>query len=338
MKLKVGFKKQVLQLYLRLTKPADRSGNYQLFEQSAFANVFGMMGDSKYSLGQIITKNIGFDFSSLLAKQSKSLWLTDRPAINSQRQASQFLRAVGIALRYWSTKGIMLASMYQASTGNNRGKDEGQRNAIEFTNGLLESFQAIEVNTIAERICLMDERLVPALYRLITRDRFYDQVPKLSFNARQAFDLLSIKGEITAGDLRKKMGIKSGLQDDPAYQALGELQHHFLIDRGPFTMPERGIPYLSKEGYPYHFFHEAHLELVTAAQKLTTKEATKILLSGYLESAIFCPIKKLTSMFRRFLSSSEIEIAMKTLSEEKKIILIESGREVLVCSRKSISF
>ena len=60
-----------------------------------------------------------------------------------------------------------------------------------------------------------------------------------------------------AGDLRKKMGIKSGLQEDPAYQALSELQQHLLVDRGPFIMRERGVPYLSKEGYPYHFFHEA---------------------------------------------------------------------------------
>ena len=78
------------------------------------------------------------------------------------------------------------------------------------------------------------------------------------------------------------MGIKSGLQEDPAYQAFGELQHHFLVDRGPFKTPEKGIPYLSKEGYPYHFFHEAHLELVNAARQLTNKQAATIFLSSYL--------------------------------------------------------
>jgi hypothetical protein len=290
----------------------------------------------EFSLGQIIIKNKDIDLGSLQAKQNKSFWV-DRPAINSQAEASQFLRVVGIALRYWSAKGVPLASMYQVSTGNNKAKDIGQRRAIEFTNGLLESFQAIEVNTIAGRICLVDETLVPALYRLVTMDRTYNQVPKLSINARQAFDFLSDKGEITAGDLRKKMGIKSGLQEDPAYLALGELQYHFIVDRGPFTIPKKGIPYLSKEGYPYHFFHEAHLELVTAAQKLTQKEAAGIFLSGYLNSAVFCPLKKLISMFRRFLSASEIEDAMKTLSGAKKVILIESGRDVLVCSRIYIS-
>ncbi len=256
-----------------------------------------------------------------------------RPAISTMMQASRFLRSVGIALRYWSTKGIPLASMYQACTGNNREKEEGQRRAIEFTNGLLESFQAIEVNIIAGRICLIDETLVPALYRLVTRDRLYDQLPKLSGYARQGYDLLSTRGEITAGDLRRKMGIKSGLQEDPAYQALAELQRHFLVDRGPFVIPGKGVPYLSKEGYPYHFFHEAHLELVIAARKLTVKQATRIFLSAYLKSSVFCPYKKMISMFNTFLSGPEIEDALKSLYNEKEILLIGSGRDVLVCSR-----
>lgn len=274
---------------------------------------------------------------SLEGKQSKSLWLTERPAITTLAQASRFLKSVGIVLRYWSTKSIPLASMYQACTGNNREKNEGQRKAIEFTNGLLESCQAIEVNMIAARICLVDKTLVPALYRLVTRDRLYDQLPKLSSNARKAYDLLSIKGEITAGDLRKKMGIKSGLQEDPAYQALAELQYNFLVDRGPFTIPEKGVPYLSKEGYPYHFFHEAHLELVTEARKLTNEKAATIFLSAYLKNSVFCPAKKLISMFHSFLSITEIEVSLKTLFEEKKILLIELSRDIQVCSGVAIS-
>ena len=291
------------------------------------------MDDKKSWFRKFITKDEGCDLGSLEVKQNKSLWLMGRPAISTMPQASRFLRSVGIALRYWSTKAIPLASMYQACTGNNREKEEGQRCAIEFTNGLLESFQAIEVNMIAGRICLVDETLVPALYRLVTRERLYDQLPKLSGNARQAYDLLAIKGEITAGDLRRKMGIKSGLQEDPAYQALAELQRHFLVDRGPFVMPEKGVPYLSKEGYPYHFFHEAHLELATAARKLTVKQATGIFLSAYLKSSVFCPSKKMFSMFNTFLSGPEIEDALKILYNEKEILLIGSGRDVLICSR-----
>ena len=295
------------------------------------------MDEKKSWFGQFISNGEGYDLGSFEVKQNKSLWLMGRPAINSMAQASRFLRSVGIVLRYWSTKGIPLASMYQACTGNNREKEEGQRRAIEFTNGLLESFQAIEVNMIAGRICLIDETLVPALYRLVTRERLYNQLPKLSSYARQACDLLSIKGEITAGDLRKKIGIKSGLQEDPAYQALAELQHHFIVDRGPFVIPEKGVPYLSKEGYPYHFFHEAHLELATAARKLTIKQATTFFLSAYLKSSVFCPAKKMISMFHMFLSRSEIEDALKTLYDQKKILLIGSGRDVLVCSRLAIA-
>ena len=293
------------------------------------------MDDKKSWLGQFITNTEVYDLGSLEAKRNKSLWLTGRPAISTMMQASRFLRSAGIVLRYWSTKGIPLASMYQACTGNNREKEEGQRSAIEFSNALLESFQAIEVNMIAGRICLIDETLVPALYRLVTRERLYNQVPKLSADARQAYDLISIRGEITAGDLRRKMGIKSGLQENPAYQALAELQRHFLVDRGPFVMPEKGVPYLSKEGYPYHFFHEAHLELATAARKLTVRQATGIFLSAYLKSAVFCAFKKLSSMFNTFLSGPEIEDALKILYHEKEISLIGSGRDVLVCSRSA---
>lgn len=294
------------------------------------------MDDKKSGLVQFISNDESYDLISLEAEQYKSLWLTGKPAINTMSQASRFLRSVGIALRYGATKGIPLASMYQACTGNNKEKEEGQRRAIEFTNRLLESFQAIEVNMIAGRICLIDETWVPALYRLVTRDRPYTELPALSADARQAYDLLCIKGEITAGDLRKKMGIKSGLQEDPAYHALAELQHHFLVDRGPFAIPEKGIPYLSKEGYPYHFFHEAHLELVTAARKLTIRQATTFFLSTYLKSAVFCPAKKIISMFQSFLSGSEIEDALKNLFDEKKILLISSKRDVLVCSRSAI--
>jgi hypothetical protein len=294
------------------------------------------MDDKKSGLAQFISKDESYDLVSLEAKQNKSLWLTDKPAIATLAQASSFLRSVGIVLRYWATNGIPLASMYQACTGNDKEKKEGQRRAIEFTNALLESFQAIEVNMIAGRICLIDETWVPALYRLATRDRPYTQIPTLSPGARQAYDLLLIKGEITAGDLRKKMGIKSGLQEDPAYEALAELQHHFLVDRGPFAIPEKGIPYLSKEGYPYHFFHEAHLELVTAARKLTISQATNFFLSAYLKSAVFCPAKKMISMFQSFLSGSEIEGALKSLFDEKKILLISSKRDVLVCSRSGL--
>jgi hypothetical protein len=40
-------------------------------------------------------------------------------------------------------------------------------------------------------------------------------------------------------------------------------------------------------------------------------------------------------MFKAFLYGSEIENALKTLNNEKVIILTGSGRSVLVCSREA---
>ena len=78
------------------------------------------MDDKNSWFGQFITNGEGYDLGSFEVKQNKSLWLTERAAITSMAQASRFLRSVGIALRAWATKGIPLASMYQACTGNNR--------------------------------------------------------------------------------------------------------------------------------------------------------------------------------------------------------------------------
>src|SRR5579862_2564578 len=262
----------------------------------------------------------------LEVRQNKSLRLTGVPIIKTLAQASRFMQNVGIALRYWPSTGIPMASMYRACSGNNGEKEEGQRRAIEITNQLLESFLVIEVNMIAARLCLVASSIVPPLFRLVTRERVYDQLPKLSPGARQRYELLRIRGEITAGDLRKKMGIKSGLQEDPAYIALGELQQHFLVDRGPFKMREKGIPYLSKEGYPYHLFHEAHLELVTASQKLDIKQAALTFLSAFLHGAVFCPVRKMQSMFQLFLSRDEIDEALQVLIDEGKIVLADVGK------------
>jgi hypothetical protein len=87
-----------------------------------------------------------------------------------------------------------------------------------------------------------------------------------------------------------------------------------------------------KEGYPYHFFHEADLELATEARKLSIEQASAIFLTIYLKGSVFCPVKKKISMFRAFLYGSEIENALKTLYNEKVIILTGSGRDALVCS------
>jgi hypothetical protein len=53
---------------------------------------------------------------------------------------------------------------------------------------------------------------------------------------------------------------------DAADLALGELQREMLIDRGPSSVPEDGIPYLSKEGYPSSHLRKAHRDLVGKAK------------------------------------------------------------------------
>jgi hypothetical protein len=52
------------------------------------------------------------------------------------------------------------------------------------------------------------------------------------------------------------------------------------IDRGPSGVPKNGIPYLSKEGYPYRVFEKAHPDLVKAAKKMKVKDAIQALVNG----------------------------------------------------------
>lgn len=261
----------------------------------------------------------------LLEKQNKSLWLANRPPLKNLAEAKKFMASVGICLRYWATKGIPIASAYQAGTGALK-KEVGHRNAIELTNGLLAEYNVIEVNVIAGRLSLVHASLMPALYRLVTRGK--KSFP-LSTSAIKAYRLIEENGHIAAGDLRKLLGIPSGLQEDPAYQALAELQRYLIADRGPFKMPKKGIPYLPKEGYPYHFFREAHFDLLTKSEKLSLSQAADSFVLGYLKGALFCSLKKMAAMFKLFLSPEEIGEAADRLRSRKKITLEIMGRDLV---------
>ena len=81
---------------------------------------------------------------------------------------------------------------------------------------------------------------------------------------------------------------------DPADLALAELQREMLIDRGPSSAPQNGIPYLSKEGFPYRIFEKAHPELVRAAKKMNVEDATQIIRNA----AGPIPPRKFASMFK----------------------------------------
>ena len=88
---------------------------------------------------------------------------------------------------------------------------------------------------------------------------------------------------------------------DPADLALGELQREMLIDRGPSSVPENGIPYLSREGFPYRIFDKAHSDLVKAARKLKIDDA----ITAILDAASTFPARKTASMFKLCFTEAE---------------------------------
>ena len=174
--------------------------------------------------------------------------------IQTERDALRFVKTAKFVLRYNSTPTLPLASMYAASGD--------QRRAIELTNALLASNEVIETNVIADRLVLVHRDVVPALYALRVRFR----PAELSSNARQALQLIHDDGTASAGDIRRYLGVSGMKRPDAADLALGELQREMLVDRGPSNVPEHGIPYLSKEGFPYRIFENAHRDLVEQSE------------------------------------------------------------------------
>jgi hypothetical protein len=213
--------------------------------------------------------------------------MTER--IETEDEAIRFMKRVHFALRYNSTPALPLASMYAAA--------RDQRRAIELTNALLARDEVIETNVIADRLVLVHRDVMPSLYALRIRFR----AAKLSDYADRAFQLIRKDGTASAGDVRRFLGVDGMKRPDPADLALGELQHELLIDRGPSSVPKNGIPYLSKEGFPYRVFEKAHPELVKAAKKMQVDDAMKTL----LDAARGLPPKKTAAMFKLCLTAAE---------------------------------
>ena len=209
--------------------------------------------------------------------------------IETEDDAIKFIKRVKFALRYNSTPALPLASMYGAA------KD--QRCAIELTNALLARDEAVETNVIADRLVLVHREIVPALYALRTRFR----ASELTDYAEKAFRLIGEDGNATAGDVRRFLGVDGMKRPDPADLALGELQREMLIDRGPSSVPKNGIPYLSREGFPYRIFDKAHSDLVKAARKLKVDAA----MATILEAASGFPARKTASMFKLCFTAAE---------------------------------
>jgi len=203
-------------------------------------------------------------------------------SIETDRDAIEFTKRVKFALRYNSTPLLPLASMY-AAVGDTR-------RAIELTNSLLARKEVVETNVIAGRLVLVHRDVVPALYALRTKYR----AAKLSDNAGRALKLIQDEGAATVGDVRRFLGAGGMKRPDPADLAVAELQREMLIDRGPSSVPKNGIPYLSKEGFPYRIFEKAHPDLVKAARKMNTDAALEII----RKAAGPMPPKKFASMFK----------------------------------------
>src|SRR5262245_45010551 len=172
-----------------------------------------------------------------------------------------------------------------------------QRRAIELTNALLARDEAVDTSVIADRLVLVHRDIVPALYALRVRFRS----PRLSDYAERAFKLIQEDGTASAGDVRRYLGVDGMKRPDPADIALGDLQRDMRIDRGPSSVPEKGIPYLSKEGYPYRVFEKAHPDLVQAAKKLKVDDAFRALLKATAD----VPPKKFVAIFKLCLSPEE---------------------------------
>lgn len=247
--------------------------------------------------------------------------------ISTPRDAELFLARAGIALRYHG-KGVALASV-RAATGPEDSKT-ALVTSITLTNHLLGTALAIEVNVIADRVVLVHRSIMPALYALVRRGRALTDLEGLSLHARTALAVIRDRREASVGDVRAALGVKTGVRQDPAYDALGELGQRLLVDRGPFEMPKSGIPYLSKDGYPYHLFHQAHADLVKAAAAYSRDDAADAFLVRYLDGGQSVTRRTLASLFKRFLTRDEIAQSIDRLVAEDRVALRPRGRDTLV--------
>ncbi len=248
----------------------------------------------------------GMPSSELRSRQLSGLWLDGQTTIEDESDAVQFVRSVGFALRYNATPSLPLAAMFRAAAE--------KRHAIELANRLLARAEVIETNVIAERLVLVHRDLVPAVYALRVRN----QSARLSPEAQRALDFIGREGQATSGQVRRYLRIAGRKRPDPADLALAELQREMLIDRGPSSVPKKGIPYLSPEGFPYHLFAKAHRDIVRAAGKLNIEEAVCVVIEAYLRAAVFVTPRRLASMFRLLFSEAEMNSAIVALVGSNK--------------------
>jgi len=265
-------------------------------------------------------------------RQAVALGWAPRVRLSTPREAETFLEHYGVVLRYTAPTSVLLASLRSASGPAN--DDAALAASIQLTNHVLGRACGIEVNVVAGgRLTIVHRELMPALYRLVRGDRAPVDLEGLSLAARTAYALVRDQREVAAGDVRRRLGIAATPRRDPAYEALAELQRQLLVDRGPFVVPKTGIPYLSREGYPYHLFHGAHADLVRAASKLDRASAADRWLAAYLEGVTVAVPRSLASLFRLFLTPGEIEASVDRLAAVGRVRRLKSAIESLGTQR-----
>jgi len=253
--------------------------------------------------------------AELKRAQAYGLWWSGREPLKSTEDAVRFMQSVRIALRYNITPSLPLAGIHKAAGD--------VRRSTELSNALLASGEVIETNTIAARLVFVHRSVVPAVYALRRRTKPL----QLSTNAERVFDLIQTDGHASSGDIRRFLGVYGLKRPDPGDIALAELQREFLIDRGPSSVPKKGIPYLSPEGYPYRIFEKAHPAVVRSAAKLSINNALASFIEVYLEAAVFASRRKLASMFRLLFSEDELNKTIEHLVEKQRI---EATKQVVI--------
>ena len=245
--------------------------------------------------------------ASDLKQQLEGLWMKGHKPLATEADAVRFMNSVGFALRYNATSSLPLAAMYKAAGDTRR--------AIELTNALLASGEVIETNLIADRLVLIHRDIVPAVFALRSKLR----PAKQSADAAQVLELIRMEGRATSGEVRRFLGVAGQKRPDRGDIALGELQRDLRIDRGPSSVPKKGIPYLSPEGFPYRIFDSAHPDIVKEAARLTSEAAARLVIETYLRAAIFVTPRKLSSMFRLILTETELSGALERLELGQRI-------------------
>jgi hypothetical protein len=138
-------------------------------------------------------------------------------------------------------------------------------------------------------------------------------------DAERVFQWILKEGRATSGDVRRFLGVAGQKRPDRGDVALGELQCDLRIDRGPSSVPKKGIPYLSPEGFPYRIFDTAHADIVRDAAKLPPDVAARFVIETYLRAAVFVTPRKLSSMFRMLMTDTEMTAALERLELDQKI-------------------